>query len=687
MAPSTRPDGLTRALLSLCVLAAAGGCSPRHRPVPEDATPRCNPFVLDNGQTICLHSEPLTTAMPRASGARVESLLSPTFEGPLEPSVDLRSGALAGCLQVRNQGECGWCVAHAVGSALDALHCAEGCPASRVSMPHLWESGHTGSLGDCQSGWQIEPAMDAATMPLVSESVWPYSGTPRSMDSTRPSAEAMMMDPRYAATGRGSISASHDAAQLEAMKRAIASGRMLVVSSGVCFNNGWANGNTTIPAPMGNCAQDGTSQYDGYHAWTIVGYDDTTMEFIALNSWGENWGDGGYFRVSYAFAQQELMDVAYFQDVDRTHGGCEMDPEMPPPTSADRCAAISDCATCAATTGCLVCDGACMSETTTTVCAETLRSATECPVPASDCSMNADCGACAAAPGCAWCQGRNACVRWPEDHASCDGFGTRVAYLPSQCNDATQACEAATTCEDCAALTGCGWCSEAGGTLHAGATGNCFGGTTTPDRVSCDPMSWTATGGMCPVPDAGTDPDAGTNPDAMPTCDVLGCGDCVANTMCTWCAASSTCLAQADAGMCSGATSNEPAACVVCNEIRGVCVTRDDCCGAADDANIQCDSTYCEDVTLCGANGTTCDPSNPGEHCCGPQICGLDTGSAWECCRTPGETCGSSSDCCGYEVCSGGICQPQPTGGRCMNTQECTGADYCTDAGVCGTSG
>lgn len=674
----------------LFLSALLAGCTPARTTPPEPEGPRCNPFVLENGQRICLHSEPLTTRVPTSrEGARIEALTDPNFIGPLLPSVDLRSGALAGCLQVRNQGECGWCVAHAVGSALDALYCAEGCPSARVSMPHLWESGHAGSLGDCQSGWFIEPAMDAASSsPLVSESVWPYSGTPRSMGSTRPSEAELMMDPRYAATGRGDIASSHDDAQLESMKRALSSGRMLVVTSGVCFNNGWAGGNSTLQAPTGPCAADGVSQYDGYHAWTIVGYDDTTMEFIALNSWGEDWGDGGYFRISYAFAQQELGSISYFQQIDRTYGGCEMDPMEERPTAADRCAAITDCANCAATTGCIVCDGTCMADTVATVCRETLTTANECPVPTSECSANTDCGSCAAAPGCAWCQGRLACVRWPEDHVSCDGFGTRVAYLPSQCNDATRACEAATTCEDCAALSGCGWCAEAGGTLHAGATGNCFGGTTTPDRVSCD-MSWTPPGGMCPVPDAGTGPEGGLDPDGgivtPPTCDGLGCGDCVTTPGCAYCTGSSSCVSATDTGACAGGASTDPMVCAVCNPVRGVCVTRNDCCGADGNANIQCLGTYCEDVSMCGANGSACDASNPGEHCCGAQICGQDTGGRWECCGIPGEACTSSADCCGFEVCSGGICQPQPTGARCMNTQECIGLDYCTDAGVCGT--
>ncbi len=104
-----------------------------------------------------------------------------------------------------------------------------------------------------------------------------------------------------------------------------------------------------------------------------------------------------------------------------------------------------------------------------------------------------------------------------------------------------------------------------------------------------------------------------------------------------------------------------------------------------------CYEGYCEDSTRCLPNGSTScttmieGPNQP--HCCGPQICGMNTAGVSECCNIPGQPCTSATDCCGYETCSAGVCQPVPSGGRCMNTQECTGAEYCNSSGVCATSG
>jgi hypothetical protein len=38
----------------------------------------------------------------------------------------------------------------------------------------------------------------------------------------------------------------------------------------------------------------------GYHAVSIVGYDDTNQCFKVKNSWGDKWGEAGYFRIGYS---------------------------------------------------------------------------------------------------------------------------------------------------------------------------------------------------------------------------------------------------------------------------------------------------------------------------------------------------------------------------------------------------
>ena len=49
--------------------------------------------------------------------------------------------------------------------------------------------------------------------------------------------------------------------------------------------------------PMPNSAE----QVIGGHAVLAVGYDNEDRVFIVRNSWGEGWGDAGYFYMPYAY--------------------------------------------------------------------------------------------------------------------------------------------------------------------------------------------------------------------------------------------------------------------------------------------------------------------------------------------------------------------------------------------------
>ena len=54
----------------------------------------------------------------------------------------------------------------------------------------------------------------------------------------------------------------------------------------------------------------------GYHAVTIVGYDDNKFggAFKVINSWGTAWGDNGYFWMPYSFAQVVTTEAYVLED-------------------------------------------------------------------------------------------------------------------------------------------------------------------------------------------------------------------------------------------------------------------------------------------------------------------------------------------------------------------------------------
>ena len=64
-----------------------------------------------------------------------------------------------------------------------------------------------------------------------------------------------------------------------------------------------------------------------------VGYDDNKKHFIILNSWGEGWGDGGYFYMPYNFIKDSSMCYDFwkvtFQCENGQHCPCDTTSAMP----------------------------------------------------------------------------------------------------------------------------------------------------------------------------------------------------------------------------------------------------------------------------------------------------------------------------------------------------------------------
>ena len=54
-----------------------------------------------------------------------------------------------------------------------------------------------------------------------------------------------------------------------------------------------------------------TGYIEGIHAVTIVGYDDAEQSWIVKNTWGPNWGEGGYFRIRAGANECEIEQDVY----------------------------------------------------------------------------------------------------------------------------------------------------------------------------------------------------------------------------------------------------------------------------------------------------------------------------------------------------------------------------------------
>ena len=50
----------------------------------------------------------------------------------------------------------------------------------------------------------------------------------------------------------------------------------------------------------------------GGHACVLCGFSDDKQCFIVRNSWGENWGDGGYFLLPYNYATNDNLAADFW---------------------------------------------------------------------------------------------------------------------------------------------------------------------------------------------------------------------------------------------------------------------------------------------------------------------------------------------------------------------------------------
>ncbi len=713
----------------------------------------CIPFdPFGDGRWTCIMTTPQDgtlgalspegEALPDAAGGTASPLLDepPT---PLPGRVDHRSQYLDGCVTISNQQACGWCVVHAATTVLEALHCSKGCDVPELSEAHLRSNSdeiRTRPFGSCAEGWWAEAALDTLVRyPIVDNATWPYVANGRGLNETRPSDAVLAANAVYQPTGSHAV----DPRDLDALKGALASEREILIEVPVFRDIVVADPNTPGDCESGTTATHrdwcddvahvgvpptakpcGCNRWctdpmclSGYHAIVLTGYDDTTREFTFQNSWGKEWGDGGYGTMSYDFATTYIRQngAAVLDDLDTTipGNGCEDDMgELP----ADRCGAAGDCAACTALSGCGWCDGTgCIADADQGTCV--IYYPNTCPRPAADPCGAADCASCVATDGCDWCSWGDFCFSPSARTAEC--WDPRNA--PDQCDD----CDDAMDCASCAAREGCGFCpNQSRGEVAPGAspTGDCVtGSATAPDRAECgayrgtmdectadecslidnctdcldrDGCGWCDGTDQCmfgrfrgPVGDEYYGSTCGDDWDWFsPFCDntdascaeAASCRECLrSGSACEWDETNLLCADVGTISMSGYVISAEGNCPPLCNGAFAPCESSDECCDG-----LACVNGDCVDCGGAGDVGEGCDGAVVGA-CCGSLVCSESAGGGGTtCCRSDRDACGGDAECCGEMLCVMGHCACRASGESCQTGRECCGSSFC-DAGTC----
>jgi len=212
-------------------------------------------------------------------------------------TVDLRSYSTP----IENQGPLGSCTGNAIAEAIEYLNRKnnKSTEVSRLFI-YYYERLIEGTVS-YDSGAYIRDGIRATyTYGASLESLWPYNIT-RFKQAPSPAAVSDGL--------RRKVTLYERALDFSACINALSNGYPVTVGFDVYSSFESTTVARTGIMPYPNVR---TEQLLGGHAVLLVGYNNSTQQFIAKNSWGSNWGDHGYFYMPYAVIQNTNMSSDFW---------------------------------------------------------------------------------------------------------------------------------------------------------------------------------------------------------------------------------------------------------------------------------------------------------------------------------------------------------------------------------------
>ncbi|MDQ3822211.1 MAG: C1 family peptidase [Actinomycetota bacterium] len=193
------------------------------------------------------------------------------------PAVDWRNNGGNFVTSVKNQASCGSCVSFATLATIESranIVCRTPGQQRDYSEAYLF---YCGCGNCCGTGWNFAPALEfCKNTGVAAEAKFPY--TPGNQPC-RPG-----VTPDFKITGYTVLPSQAE------RRAAIADGGPVVAGMAV-YQDFYAYKSGIYKHVSGGLV--------GYHAISVVGYDDTQQCWICKNSWGTGWGDSGFFRIAY----------------------------------------------------------------------------------------------------------------------------------------------------------------------------------------------------------------------------------------------------------------------------------------------------------------------------------------------------------------------------------------------------
>lgn len=214
----------------------------------------------------------------------------------LPPMVDLRSQCPA---DIYDQGQLGSCTANAIGCAIDFNRIKQGMAPYMPSRLFIYynERDMEGTIPS-DSGAMIRDGIKSVNvLGACPEADWPYI-----------EGNFTIKPPEIAYTHgleHQTLAYQRVLQNLNELKGCLAAGFPIVFGFSLyeSFEESEVATTGVVQMPKQN------EQCLGGHAVLMVGYDDNTQRFLVRNSWGRNWGMGGYFTLPYSYVtSNDLAD-------------------------------------------------------------------------------------------------------------------------------------------------------------------------------------------------------------------------------------------------------------------------------------------------------------------------------------------------------------------------------------------
>ncbi len=196
-------------------------------------------------------------------------------------SFNMRTGGFV--TPVKDQGSCGSCVAFGTVATIETtIRRLRNNPALAIDLSeaHLFYC-YASALGrTCKNGWWVPPSMDAAKTGLAIEASYPDTAADQNCSNLASNWQSSAVK----------ISGWHEIKSTADMKEWLATRGALAA----CFTV-----YTDFYAYKSDIYSLVSGKAEGGHCVSIVGYNDTEGYWIAKNSWGQSFGENGFFRIAY----------------------------------------------------------------------------------------------------------------------------------------------------------------------------------------------------------------------------------------------------------------------------------------------------------------------------------------------------------------------------------------------------